>query len=144
GEERVRVAHGVAQADDALEGGAGIDAPRQHRHRVAVVQQVRLRRHLGEVLADPDGHRQGAQATGDPADADGVTDRLAYAEAGRDVEVGPGGRVAPDLDRVDDVVGSVDRGEPVQAGGDAGARAGLVTDPAGKGFRVAEAGGIDV
>ena len=55
-----------------------------------------------------------AQRAEDAADAERVADRLAQAVAGRDLEVAQGRGVPADLDRVDDVVGAVQRGAAVE------------------------------
>ena len=49
-----RVLDGVAQPDDPLQRRAGVGRPAQHRHRVRVVQEPRVRAELGHVVGDPD------------------------------------------------------------------------------------------
>ena len=78
-----------------------IDEPADHRHRVRVVQEPRVRAHLGHVVADAEHHRRGAQRADDAADAERVADRLAQRRGGRDLVVAHGRGVAADLDAVD-------------------------------------------
>ena len=101
--------HRVAEPDDLPLRRALIDELADHRHRVRVVEEPRVRADLGHVVADAEHHRGGAQRADDAADAERVADRLAHAVAGRDLEVAHGRRVAADLDAVDDVVGAVER-----------------------------------
>ena len=78
-----------------------------------------MRAQLGHLVAERQHDRDGAQRAEDPADSQGVADRLAQAVGGRDLEVEQGGRVAADLDHVDHVVGAVERAAAVEMGLDA-------------------------
>ena len=90
------------------------DGPAEHRHRVDVLQQQRVRAQLLHVAADAEQHRDRPQPAHDPADAERVGDRLAQPEPLGDLEVDDGrGPVAADLERRHDVVGPVERGAPV-------------------------------
>ena len=63
---------------------------------------------------------------------------------GRDLEVAHGGRVHADLDRVDDEVGAVQRGPPVEAGGDRRGGAELVGGAPGDRLGRLQPLGVDV
>lgn len=96
------------------------------------------------VPADPEAHRDRAQASHDPADAERVGDRLPHAVAPRDLEIDHGGREPADLDLVDRVRGPRERGATVGERGDAVAGAGAAHDRCGRAIRVGEALGVDV
>ena len=80
----------------------------------------------------------------DPADPEGVADRLTHPVPGRDVEVGPGRPVPADLHLVDHVTGAGQGGPAVQRRGHGRARAGLRRDPADEPLGVREPLGTDV
>jgi hypothetical protein len=86
----------------------------------------------------------GAQHPEDPADPERVGDRLPQAEARRKLEVDQRRRVAADLDHVQDVVGTVDRGAAVEVRGDRRRRAPHARDVARHRRRRLEAVGVDV
>ena len=122
-EEGLGVADRVAQAVHPLEPGALVGGPGEHRHRVAVAEQVGVRAYLVHVPRQVDHDGDGAQAAEDAADAEGVADRLAQPVPGGNVEVGAGGRVPADLHLVDHVVGARERGAAVPGRGHRGLRA---------------------
>src|SRR5450759_3501654 len=138
------VAHRMAQPNHAVEWAARVDRPGQHRHRVAVVEQVCVGRHCGQVFADLGQHRDRPQAAEDAADADGVRDGLADAVPRGDVEVRAGRTVSADLDLVHHIVRALDCREPVDAGGDLRARIALDADPLGHRVGVTQPLGVDV
>jgi hypothetical protein len=144
GQEGLRVPDRVAQPVHLAELGPGVHRPGQHGHRVAVAEQVGVRADLLHVLGQRHHHRDGPQATEDPADAQRVPDRLAHPVPGRDVEVGPGGGVPAHLDLVDHVVGPGQRRAPVGGGGHLRIAAGLGGDPAGQPLGVRQPFGADV
>ena len=90
-------------------------------------------------------HRNRAEAAHDPADAERVGDRLAQAEALGHLEVGDGARlVAADLDHVDRVVGTVERGAAIGGLRDLGRRPQRLRDAPGDQPRRFEPLGVDV
>jgi hypothetical protein len=143
-QEAVGVPHRVAQAEHVAERGALVHRPGKHGHRVAVVEQVGVLAHLDHVLGDLHDHRDRAQAAEDPADTEGVTDRLPHPVARRDVEVQPGRVVPADLDLVDHVPGVPQRRAPVEMRAHHGTGPGLRGDPAGQDLGVPEPLGADV
>ena len=139
-----RVLHRVAEPDGADRAGLG-DGPAQHRHRVDVVEQQRVRAELLEVAAHVEQHRDRPQAAHDPADADRVTDRLPQAVPLGNLEVDDGRRpVAADLERRDDVVGAVERRAPVERGLDGRRGAVCLGQPARDDLRCPQPLGVDV
>ena len=97
---------------------ASATARTSDRQRVRVVEEPGIRADLVHVPGDAEDDRDGAQGAEDATDADRVGDRVAQAEAGRDVEVDLGRAGAADLDRVDDEVGTTERLAPVKMGRD--------------------------
>jgi hypothetical protein len=91
-----------------------------HGHRVGVVEQPRIGAHLRHVLGNPGENREGPQSAEDASDPDGVSDGLIQPVARRDVEITLGRLEHPDLDGVDDVVGTVERPAPIRGGVDLG------------------------
>ena len=76
----------VAQSDRADRARLG-DRPAQHRHRVDVLEKQCIRAQLLHVAADVEQDRDRTQTAHDPADAEGVGDRLANPVALGDDEV---------------------------------------------------------
>ena len=144
GQEGLRVPDRMAQPEHPGERRALVHRPGQHGHRVAVAEQVGVRADVVHVPGQRGGHRDGPQAAEDPADAQGVADRLAHPVPGRDVEVGPGRVVAADLHLVDHVAGAVQRLAPVLGRADRGVRARLRGDPLGQPLGVGQPPGTDV
>ena len=131
GQLLVRVLHGVAEADRVGERRALPHRPREHRHRVGVVEQDRVRAQLGHVVRDVDEHGDRPQPAKHAPDPDCVADRLAQPVPLGDLEVAQRGVEAANLDLVDDVVGVVERRPPIEVSADLKLRAGLVVDVAG-------------
>jgi hypothetical protein len=134
-EQRAEVVHGpedgVAEPDDVEVRGDRGQVGDVHRHRVGVVEQPGVRADRAHVRRDALQHRKRAQRPEDPADADGVADGLPQPVPGGHLEVPDGRGVHAHLDGVDDVVGAVQRGPPVEAGGDLRGGAELLGGTAG-------------
>ena len=110
------VLHAVAQPD-GLDLSGAVDRPAVHRHRVDVLQECHIGAELFHVAAHVQQHRDGAQPTEDPADAQRVGDRLAQAILLGNLKVDHRrGLVAADLDHADRVIGTVERFAAVGGG----------------------------
>ena len=105
------VAHAVAHTDHtrSRQRRPRPDAPWHHCHRVGVVEEEDARTAFGHLVRHLDHNGDCAKASHDSADADRVRDRLAQSILLRDLEIREGCLVPPDLDLVDDVVGTVER-----------------------------------
>jgi hypothetical protein len=114
GELLVGVLHRVAEADGLGQLGCLPHRPRQHRHRVRVIEQVGVGAELEHVPGDRQQHRDRAQAAEHAAHADGVADRLPQPVFLGDLEVPEGGVESAHLDLVDDEVGAVEGSPPVE------------------------------
>ena len=129
GQMGVRVPHRMAKAIDARERRRLVHRPRQHRHRVRVVEEIGVWAVRNHVAGEPDDDRNRAQPAEDATDAKGVSDRLTDPVAGGDVEVDACGVVTADLDLVDHVGRSVERRLPLEVGAHLGSRSALADDP---------------
>src|SRR5262245_56750517 len=114
GETSCRSLDGVAEPHDAIDRRSFIHGPAQHRHRVRVVEEPGVGALFVHDGGDSQHHRDRAQRAEDAADAERVTDRLPYAVSKRHVKVDQRRLVPPDLDHVDDIVGALERGPPVE------------------------------
>ena len=98
--------HRVAQPDRAHAGFVQHRAG-DHRHRIGVVEQPGVRRHLLHVAGEVEHHRNGAQGPEDAADAERVGDGLPQPVLLGHVEVDHRTRlVAAHLDGVDHEIGA--------------------------------------
>ena len=85
-----------------------------HRHRVGVVEQPCVGTHAAHVRGDRVERRKRAQRSEDPADTEGVGDRLPDAVPCRYLEVDPSRCQAAHLNHVDHEVGTVERLGPIK------------------------------
>jgi hypothetical protein len=133
----------VAQANGRDRAGLGHSAD-QHRHGVRVVEEHGVGAHVLDVPDDAEDHRDGAQATQDAADIDGVVDRVLQAVAGRDVEVEVGRPGASHLDGVHHEIRAGQGGAAVEVAADRRAGAERLRAPAGHAHRGLEPFAVDV
>src|SRR4029079_12556777 len=96
------------------------------------------------VPGDPQNDGDRPKAAKDASNPDGVGDRIAKPEPGRHVEVDLRRAGAPDLDRVDHVVGAPERLAPVEVRGDRRLRPERAGRPAGHSLRGRQALRVDV
>ena len=101
-----KVLHRVAEPDELDARGQPVHAPAEHRHRVGVVEQDRVRAQFHDVLRDASLVRQRAQAAHDASRRKGVADALVYTVLHRDIDFRMYRVVAADQQTGDDVVGT--------------------------------------
>ena len=88
---------------DGFDSSAALHVAGQHSHRISVIEKERVRAHFFHVPCKILHDRDGAQRAHDPADPEGVADRLAQAVFFRDFKIDDcGGGVTSHLDGIDD------------------------------------------
>lgn len=130
---------------DRLDGGGAGHRPAVHRHRIDIVEEGNVAGDFFHVTAHIEHDGDGAQATHDTADAQGVGNGLAQAVFFGDVEVDQRrGLVATDLKHGDGVVGVFEGLFAVGGGDDLGFGTECLGNLVGDDFRGFEALGVDV
>ena len=144
GQLLVGVLDRMTQPDHVRVAAALPDRPREHRHRVGVVEQDAVRAQLGHVVRDRQQDGDRPQPPEDTADPQGVADRLAQAVPSRDLEVAQRCLEPPDLDLVDDEVRPLERGTALEMGLDLQVRTGGLVDRPGDLLGRGQALSVDV